>query len=217
MSYFRDRQQAGEQLAQKVVSALSSMSSPLPIRVYALPKGGIPVAIPVARACHCPLEVLVAKKITLPENPELALGAVLADGDVLWGNWGLAKLSFHQKQSALSQACLKAQEQQLLWGESDLFEQRGEELVLVVDDGIATGLTMGVAVQGLRKQGAKKVWICSPVAPTDLLPQLQLWADQVLILHYSQEFLSVSRFYEEFDQVESQQALSLLREYNQLD
>lgn len=113
---FRDRTDAGEQLAQEIHRTLlqtteSSVSVPI---VYALPRGGLAVASPVARLLKCPLDIVVAKKISHPKNPELAIGAVTADGNVLWAS----DTPFRIQQSregklALTEAFNKAQSQQI--------------------------------------------------------------------------------------------------------
>ncbi|MBO0348167.1 phosphoribosyltransferase, partial [Phormidium pseudopriestleyi FRX01] len=107
---FRDRADAGEKLADAVIRQLTEIDSDLkrikPI-VYALPRGGLPIAAPLAQRLGCPLDIIVAKKITRPENPELALGAVTADGEVLWGRKRL--LRHHVRQMAQQEAQAKAQ------------------------------------------------------------------------------------------------------------
>jgi predicted phosphoribosyltransferase len=81
---FTDRHEAGEQLAQAVLQEVTQLELTAKFVVYALPKGGLPIAQPIAQSLNCPLDVIVAKKITRPDNPELAIGAVTADGYVVW-------------------------------------------------------------------------------------------------------------------------------------
>jgi len=205
---FQDRHQAGEELARAVVAAVP----PQPVIVYALPRGGLPVAEPVARHLQCPLDVVVAKKITEPEQPELAVGAVTADGHVLWVKQKPAWiLNPGLRRAALEQAQQKAQSQlaQLTANRSPL-PAKGAVAILV-DDGIATGMTMAVAVQALREQQPAEIWIAVPVAPVGLIGSLNQWADQVIVLETPDPFWSVSRFYQDFPQVEMEEALTCLR------
>lgn len=216
---FRDRTDAGEQLAQEIhriltkIAAVSSVS-PRPI-VYALPRGGLPMAAPVARLLGCPLDIVVAKKISHPKNPELAIGAVTADGSFLWSEetpWSLR--NSQQGEVALSVALDKAKSQlaQLTPGRPRV-NPKGA-IAIVVDDGIATGMTMAVATQALREQNPAAVWICAPVAPKTLLPWLEQWGDRQILLATPKSFLSVSRFYAEFPQVETEEALACLQQHN---
>lgn len=208
---FQDRRQAGEELARAIAAALP----PRPVIVYALPRGGLPVAEPVARYLRCPLDVVVAKKITEPQQPELAIGAVTADGHVLWVDQRPAWLSNPRlRRAALEEAQQKAQAQ-LAQLTAD-YPQRPATGVtaILVDDGIATGMTMAVAVQALREQQPTEIWIAAPVGPSGLIPSLNLWADRVVVLETPEPFWSVSRFYHKFPQVEMEEAIACLSQFN---
>jgi len=214
---FLDRTCAGEQLAQAIhgaVNQLSSSESAQPI-VYALPRGGLPVAAPVARLLGCPLDIVVAKKISQPENPELAIGAVTASGQVLWTKQTpFRKQHSRRQEAALTEALNKAQSQLAqLAPACPQVNQKGA-IGILVDDGIATGMTIAVAAQALRAKAPAEVWLCAPVAPLELLPWLQSWGDRIIVLETPQPFLSVSRFYAEFPQVETEEALVYLQQQN---
>ena len=216
---FSDRADAGEQLAQSLLTQVNQLKesgvclSPI---VYALPRGGIAIAAPVARKLECPLDIVVAKKVTMPQNPELAIGAVTSEGNVLW----LQQRRWRKKneailQIALHQAREKAQTQleQFSMGCPPVNPQG--TLALVVDDGIATGMTIAAATQALRAKQPAQIWICAPVAPSGLMQWLQQWCDRVVVLEAPKQFLSVSRFYQEFPQVETEEALAQLQAHNQ--
>ncbi|MDX2240828.1 MAG: phosphoribosyltransferase family protein [Leptolyngbyaceae cyanobacterium bins.302] len=215
---FTDRLEAGELLAQAALKKLEEHSQAChqSCVVYALPRGGLAIAAPISQQLQCPLDVIVAKKITRPENPELAIGAVTADGHTLW----LPRTRSQREPAYLNEIALhKAQERASL--QDQQFEPSRPQvsptgkIALVVDDGVATGMTMAVAVQALRAQNPAQVWICVPVAPSELLSHLQTWADQVVILATPSPFQSVSRFYKEFNQVEMDTAIALLQATNQ--
>jgi predicted phosphoribosyltransferase len=87
-----------------------------------------------------------------------------------------------------------------------------DTIAILVDDGVATGMTMAVAAQTLRVHSRVAVWLCTPVAPQTLLPWLEQWGDRIVVLHAPQSFLSVSRFYEEFPQVDTRIALACLQQ-----
>ncbi|MGB3264685.1 MAG: phosphoribosyltransferase family protein [Microcoleus sp.] len=211
--FFEDRADAGEKLAAAVENELGKLNltaqnAVKPI-VYALPRGGLPVAVPIARRLGCALDVVVAKKITRPDNLELAIGAATADGHVLWQKQKQPNLRWQK--SALQQAENSAQS--LL---ADLASGRPNvsaagALVILVDDGIATGMTVAVAAVALQSQQPAAVWICAPVAPDDLTGFLAEIGDKSIILETPSPFYSVSRFYGQFPQVETAEALECLQ------
>ncbi len=173
------------------------------------------MGVPVARLLHCPLDIVVAKKISHPNNPELAIGAVTADGNVLWSEQTSFRLQYSQEgEAALTEAIHKAKLQlaQLSPGCPPVNPEGA--IAILVDDGIATGMTMAVAAQALRAQNPAAVWICAPVAPLSLLPWLEQWGDRVILLETPQSFFSVSRFYAEFPQIETEEALACLQQQN---
>ncbi|MBE9097633.1 phosphoribosyltransferase [Tychonema sp. LEGE 07203] len=211
--FFGDRADAGEKLAEAVENELGkfNLTAPNAVKpiVYALPRGGLPVAVPVARRLGCPLDVVVAKKITRPDNLELAIGAATADGHVLWQKQ--KQPSSRWQKSALQQAENSAQS--LL---ADLASGRPNvsaagALAILVDDGIATGMTVAVAAVALQSQQPAAVWICAPVAPDDLMGFLAEIGDKSIILETPRPFYSVSRFYAQFPQVETAEALECLQ------
>lgn len=215
---FRDRFSAGEQLAELVsaeIGRTKHLGCSAPPIVYALPRGGIPVAVPVARKLGCLLDVCVAKKITLPNNPELAIGAVTADGNVLWGSCRLLeKMSIEMVETALAKAREKATAQLEQFSPyRPKISTRGA-IAIIVDDGIATGLTMAVAAQSIRTSQVSQIWLCAPVAPQDLSHQLQEQSDREIFVDTPNPFFSVSRFYLEFPQVSTEEAIDYLQEYN---
>lgn len=211
--FFDDRADAGEKLAEAVEYELGKLNltaqnAVKPI-VYALPRGGLPVAVPVARRLGCALDVVVAKKITRPDNLELAIGAATADGHVLWQKQNQPNLRLQK--SALQQAQNSAQSllADLASGQPNV--SAAGALAILVDDGIATGMTVAVAAKALLSQQPAAVWICAPVAPLDLMDFLAEIADKSIILETPHPFYSVSRFYAQFPQVETAEALLCLQ------
>lgn len=211
---FRDRKDAGQQLAQAVQSTLAELDLDAAPIVYALPRGGLPVAAPVAQLLNCPLDVIVSKKVTRPDNPELAIGAVTANGHVmrsrheaftLWksGSW----------RTALEQAQIKAQTQLSQLNPSRPQTNPQGAIVVLIDDGIATGMTMAVAARALYAKRPACLLICAPVAPQRLLTLLKQWSDRVVVIETPASFISVSRFYQDFPQVTMAEAIACLEEY----
>jgi len=215
---FTDRFSAGEQLAQLVSQEISQGSnraiSPI---VYALPRGAIPVAIPVARKLKCPLDIIVAKKITTFSNRELAIGAVTTDGNVLWSSPKLLKrISCDLLNESRSLALEKALTQESQFASYRPQVNAEGDPAIIIDDGIATGMTILAAAEAIKaNHQTAQVWIASPVAPRSLLPELNQSCNRLFILETPSPFLSVSRFYLHFDQVTTSSALDYLQQYNQ--
>ena len=211
--FFDDRADAGEKLAEAVLGELGKLNltpqdAVKPI-VYALPRGGLPVAVPVARRLGCPLDVVVAKKITRPDNLELAIGAATADGHILWQKQKPHNLHLQKLAQSLAQNNAQSLLADLSPGRPNV--SAAGALAILVDDGIATGMTMAVAAQALRAQQPAALWICAPVAPVDLMGFLAQMGDKSIILETPDPFYSVSRFYAEFPQVETAEALVCLQ------
>ncbi|HEY9645736.1 MAG TPA: phosphoribosyltransferase family protein [Chroococcidiopsis sp.] len=211
---FRDRHDAGLQLAEAIAAELHSLTvtpTATPV-VYALPKGGLPVAEPISQRLGCPLDLVVAKKVTRPDNPELAIGAVTADGYVIRSRQAsLVRSSLGNWRTALSQAQSKAKQQQAQFNAVYAPVSPEGAIAILVDDGIATGMTMAVAARSLLAKRPAALLICAPVAPEPLLNELKRWCDRVVILATPPNFLSVSRFYIDFHQVEMEEAIACLQ------
>ncbi|PHJ68259.1 phosphoribosyltransferase [Nostoc linckia z18] len=224
MSYtplFADRIHAGEELAQVIHDLLTQQTidsgvKPIPI-VYALPRGGIPVAAPIARLLGCPLTIVVAKKISHPENPELAIGAVTSSGNILWTEQKLfsSKHDARWREAALTKAIKQAQslEEQLISACPQVNIK--DATAILVDDGIATGMTMAVACSAIKALSPRAIWLCTPLAPQKLLPWLNQWGDRIIVLKTPEPFWSVSNFYAQFPQVNTLEALRYLQQQQQ--
>ncbi len=214
---FHDRTDAGIQLAEAIYKTITQLAADTimpPQVVYALPRGGLPVALPVARLLKCPMSAIVAKKITHPKNPELAIGAVTALGDVLWEQNRVPRKPQH-RQAVLNTALATASAQNEQFSPACPDVKLKGAIAIIVDDGIATGLTMAVAAQSLKMYQPAAIWLCAPVAPASLLPWLQNWGDLLVILHTPEPFFSVSNFYEHFEQVPTSAAIDCLHQQNE--
>ncbi|MDZ8083612.1 MAG: phosphoribosyltransferase family protein [Nostoc sp. DcaGUA01] len=215
---FADRIHAGEELARVIHDLLTQQTidsgvKPLPI-VYGLPRGGVAVAAPMARLLGCPLTIVVAKKISHPENPELAIGAVTSSGNVLWTEQKLFRPKHYAqwREEALNKAIKQAKslEEQLISACPQVNTK--DSTAILVDDGIATGMTMAVAAIAIKALSPAAIWLCSPVAPQKLLPWLNQWGDRIIVLKTPEPFWSVSNFYAQFPQVDTLEVLGYLQQ-----
>ncbi|MDZ8222561.1 MULTISPECIES: phosphoribosyltransferase [unclassified Nostoc] len=220
---FADRTHAGEELARVIHDVLTQQTidsgvKPIPI-VYALPRGGIPVAAPIARLLDCPLTIVVAKKISHPENPELAIGAVTTFGNVLWADQKLSRFKndARWREVALNKAINLAKSLEALLIPACPQVNVENATLILVDDGIATGMTIAVAATALKTLSPAAVWLCTPVAPQTLLPWLEQWGDRTIVLQTPEPFWSVSNFYTEFPQVDTLEALAYLQQQKTME
>ncbi len=206
---YADRADAGEQLADHLIER--GIEADI---VLGIPRGGLPVASVVADRLGLPLDVVVAKKIAHPENPEYAVGAVTADGVSWYDDEVLAQLGLDADdlEDERDQAIAKAAEKLADFrGEREQPELAGRH-VLVVDDGIATGATMRACVRTVDAAGAARVTAAVPVAPPTAVPDLEVDADEVIALETPERFRAVGQFYQTFEQVATEEALRYLED-----
>lgn len=215
---FRDRAAAGRILARRLAVddlATSDVGGPLggdPTRVVVLgiPRGGVPVAAAIAGALGVRLDVLVAHKVGAPGEPELAVGAVAADGSIRREAWAGAYLSTDAFDLAAAAEISRARARAAdLRAGRDAVPLDGATAVLV-DDGIATGSTMLVAIEAARRAGAARVVVAVPVAAEAAMMALASAADAVVVVAVPRHFQAVGEWYERFDQVGDGEVRALL-------
>ncbi len=204
---FRDRRDAGQRLAP----LLAHLAGEQPI-VFALPRGGVPVAIEVARALGAPLDLLTVRKLGAPENPEYAVGAIAEDGtavvdQAIARHLGITQEAFDEV-VARERRELRSRTERLREGRPPL-DVEGRTVV-VVDDGLATGLSDLAAVLALRRRGAGRIVVAAPVASPEAVSRLREEADDVVCLTTPRELIGVGRWYEDFSQVSDEEVLALL-------
>jgi predicted phosphoribosyltransferase len=209
-----DRREAGRMLARRL-SACRQTPSPL---VLGLPRGGVPVAYEVALALRAPLDVFVVRKLGVPGQEEVALGAI-ASGGVEVVNRGLAEAigvtdAEIEAVAVRERAELERREKLYRAGRPALAVQ-GREVILV-DDGIATGASMLVAIRALRRLDVKSILVAVPVAPPEALARLNDFADETTCLLAPTPFWSVGHWYVEFHATPDEEVTELLDAANSL-
>jgi predicted phosphoribosyltransferase len=206
---FVDRNDAGRQLAK----ALASYKRQKPV-VLALPRGGVPVATKVAEALNAPLDLLLVRKIGVPFQPELAMGAVV-DGpapltvrneDVIT----LSGVSERDFSAIRDQELAEIERRRKTYLGSRPHPELTARTVIVVDDGIATGATTRAALQAVRMRNPSKLILAVPVAPTDTLQKLRSEADEIICLEDYENFGAIGLFYSDFRQVSDTEVTELL-------
>ncbi|HMA57739.1 MAG TPA: phosphoribosyltransferase [Pseudolabrys sp.] len=209
---FIDRADAGRRLAE----ALASYKDRKPV-VLALPRGGVPVAAIVAEALHAPLDLLLVRKIGVPFQPELAMGAVV-DGispltvrneEVIT----IAGISEQEFAAARDQELVEIERRRKMYLGNRPHPELAAHTVIVVDDGIATGATTRAALQAVRLRKPSKLILAVPVAPTDTLKKLTGEADDLVCLEDYEEFGAIGFFYSDFRQVSDDEVIELLAKH----
>jgi len=206
---FADRRTAGRQLAVR----LHHLRQDEPL-VLALPRGGVPVGFEVAQELDAPLDVLLVRKIGVPWQPELALGAVVdgADPQVLI-NEGLASELAVERSYITSETARQLSEierrRRVYLGDKPP-PALGGRTIIIVDDGIATGSTARAALRAVRKAGARRIVLAVPVAPEDTINQLRAEVDGIFCLLSPSPFIAVGAHYGEFPQLADADVIALL-------
>lgn len=206
---FEDRSDAGRQLA----SELMRYRDRRPV-VLALPRGGVPVGFEVAKALHAPLDLVLVRKIGVPWQPELAIGAV-ADGqppevvlnDEIIDRLGIAEDSIAQEATKQLEEIARRRTIYLR-GRSPI--ALGGRTVIVVDDGIATGATMRAALQSVRRRAPKRMILAVPVAASSTVEALRGLVDDTICLTAPSDLGAIGFYYMDFSQVSDNQVIDLL-------
>lgn len=201
---FSDRVEAGRMLAKALRDVVGADAV-----VLGVPRGGVVVAAEVARALGLPLDVVVVRKLGAPGNPEYAVGAVDEDGRVVGGTSSLVSEAYLEEAAREGREEIARRLRLYRQGRGPL-EVAGREVVLV-DDGIATGMTLHAALDSLTRRGAKRVVVATPVAAPEAAARLGLPPDDFVALLVPPGFGAVGQFYREFDQTTDAEVVELLR------
>ena len=207
-SRFEDRFAAGRALAR----ALHAYAAQRDVLVLALPRGGVPVAFEVARALGAELDVLIVRKLGVPHQPELALGAI-SSGNALYLNRDLIALTGVTKaeiESVLEAEREELARRELLYRGSRPAVRVEGRTVIVVDDGIATGASMHAALLALRSKRPARIVVAVPVAPAQTQERLGAATDVFISVMTPEPFYAVGQFYERFDQTSDEEVRTLL-------
>ncbi|MBL6459088.1 phosphoribosyltransferase [Belnapia sp. T6] len=206
---FRDRAEAGRGLAERLLYLKDSR----PV-VLALPRGGVPVAVPIAEALDAPLDLLLVRKIGAPGQPELALGAIVEGeppqtvmNDDVVEMLGVPP-NFITEQAADQLAEIERMRRRWLHRHAPVVPY--SRTVILVDDGIATGATVRAALLALERAGAARRILAAPVAPREVAEALRPFCDEAVFLAEPTLFGSVGAFYDDFRQIEDAEVTALL-------
>ena len=203
---FKDRVDAGQMLA----AALENYRGKDTV-VYALPRGGVILGYQIAKALNTPLDLIITRKIGYPGNPECALCAVSEEGRMICDKSGISIISDDWLKSEAQKEMQEAKRRRetYLSGRRPLSVEG--KVAIVVDDGVATGLTLLLAVQVLRDRHPGKVVVAVPVASEDAVEKLRAVADELVVLVVPPYFEAVGAYYQQFPQLTDEEVVALMR------
>ena len=174
----------------------------------AVPRGGVPVALPVSKLLHLPLQIILSKKIGHPLHKEFAIGAVSLTGRIMSPN-AFATEEYIQQETVNIRAQLKASYTQYMGDKKPI--PLKDKIVIIIDDGVATGYTLLSTIEMIRKEAPKKVVVAVPVASQEAAQKLSEVADEFVCVWVPARFQSVGEFYEDFLQVSDEEVMQMLK------
>jgi putative phosphoribosyl transferase len=212
---FHDRAEAGRMLAER----LQTYTKQPDVVVCALPRGGVPVAAEIATALEVPLTIFVVRKLGVPGQEEVAMGALCSGGMRLINRDVVNALNIprYEIEATINREGHELERRERLYARGHPVSELQGKTVIVADDGIATGATITLAVHAIRQRGAHKIVAAVPVAPHRAISQLRHIADEVICLTEPESFWSVGQWYEHFPQLDDQEVCHILdRTFEQL-
>ncbi|MBI3109485.1 phosphoribosyltransferase [Candidatus Daviesbacteria bacterium] len=200
---FKDRQAAGKILAKRLRDTKADL-------VLGIPRGGVVVAKEVAKSLNLPLDVVVTRKIGAPTQPELALGAVDPDGEVVWDPALRDQFKIENLKLKIDDEMKEIKRREELYRQGKKQLDVKNKAVILVDDGMATGATTLSAVKYLKRHGVKVI-LAVPVTSQEALEKVRNNCDEAVILHAPEYFQAVGQFYQEFESVSDEEVIQYLK------
>ena len=210
---FPNRAEAGRQLAERL-TAYRGRDDAI---VLGLPRGGVPVAFEVARRLGLPLDVFVVRKLGVPGYEELAMGAI-ASGNVSVLNPEVMRALPNSDailKSVIAREKIELQRRETSYREDRPAPDLRDRVVILVDDGLATGATMRAAAAALRKQGVAKIVVAVPVGAPETCREIELEVDEAICASMPEFFHGVGQFYEDFSQTSDEEVRELLKTFSE--
>jgi putative phosphoribosyl transferase len=206
---FIDREDA----ALKLIPLLNKYRNDRGI-VLAVPRGGVPIAYHVAKRYNLPLELLMTKKIGHPSNPEYAIGAVSLEDHIIDESLGIPQSYIDNKIEEIRKS-LQDRYKKFMGNHKPIGIEN--KVVIIIDDGMATGNTILSSIKMLRHQNPKKIVVAVPVATSQAVAKIRKQVDELICLYIPEPFYGVGLHYMNFNQVEDEEVIRLLKEINHVD
>jgi putative phosphoribosyl transferase len=210
MPLFRDRDHAGQILAGQVLGLRSKLEEPV---ILGIARGGIPVGYPIARALGSPLDVLVLRKLPLPQNDQMGFGAVTLDRKVILNPDVVQRFSIRKEEiNRIADAVYdEVRRRNELYREGRGFPSVAHRSVIITDDGLATGYTVLAAVRSIREKEPKEIIVAVPVAALNAYRLVERETDGMVCIHVSTAFsFAVASFYETFPDLRDSEVIEIL-------
>ena len=221
---FYDRRDAGKYLADKlklyIKNNFNSEGKKESFIVMAIPRGGIIIGDVIASELNIDMDIIISKKIGAENNPELAIGAIMADGSYILNEDIVNRINISNEYIKTQVEIKKKEIERRLMefrGKKEYHNELKDRVIILVDDGIATGATVLAAVKWIKeKQHSKSLIVAVPVAPAEsnILDKLNQIADKVIVIFTPYDFAAVGQFYEHFDQVSDKEVKEIMNKYN---
>jgi len=205
---YKDRLEAGNILGLKLMEKVSNNTV-----VIGIPRGGVVVAARVAEMLNNPLDIIIPRKIGAPFNPEVAIGAVTQDGTVLLNSHVMATYNIEEKEieTLIQEQVAEIKRRMVKYRGSADYPDYSGKLIILVDDGIATGFTARAAVQSLKNMfRPRRIILAAPVMPADTITRLSGYVDEIVCPLTAEKFYAVGQFYKEFEQTTDAEVINLL-------
>jgi predicted phosphoribosyltransferase len=209
---FKDRADAGRQLADALREYKDGN-----VVVYALPRGGVVLGIEIARRLNAPLDLIIVRKVGHPDSPEYAIAAVAEDGHTVMNRCEVDSVDKAWFDEAVRTEQLEAHRRRELYTRGRPPIPATDKTAILVDDGLATGLTMFAAVQEVRHSHPKKIVVAVPVAPPQSVEELKQVADDVVALYVTPDFGAIGAFYYRFGQVSDEEVIELMKSQHTIE
>ena len=223
-SRFHDRREAGKYLAEKIKLYIKNNFNSETKRdffiVMAIPRGGVIIGDIIASELDIDMDIIISKKIGAENNPELAIGAVMADGSYILNEDIVNRINISDEYIHTQIEIQKKEIERRLMefkGKKEYHNNLKDKIIILVDDGIATGATILAAVKWIKeKQHCKRLIVAVPVAPAEnnIVDKLNQLADKVIVIFTPYDFAAVGQFYEHFDQVSDKEVKEIMNKYN---
>src|SRR5881409_269077 len=205
---FENRAEAGRELAEK----LDKYSGREDVIVLGLPRGGVPVAYEVAKRLRAPLDVFIVRKLGVPGFEELAAGAIASGGVRVLNEDVIRAIPYADEaiEAVTVKETAELERREHIYREGRPPPELRDRIVILVDDGLATGATMRAAVKALRQRGTAKIVVAVPVGPPDTCHEIEEQADETVCLSMPEFFQAVGQYYEDFSQTTDEDVRELL-------
>ena len=210
MILFKNRQEAGQKLAEKLLEYKNRPD----VIILGIPRGGVAVGVRLAQKLGVKFDLIIPRKLPIPENPEMGFGAILSDGTLLLNEAVVTAYGIGPEEikKISAEVLREVKRREKKYRQTTKFPDVKNKIVILVDDGLATGFTMLAAIKAVKKRQPEKIMVAVPVSPADSVERVKLQVDEIIYLYIQRgyESFAVASFYQDFHDLSDQEVKSLL-------